>query len=68
MNHSEGFDETDVEVINKKCVQLANMLDLDVEVTNIKEFVEFVEGELSNEDLIELEAHQHLEQEEEEKE
>lgn len=41
------------------------MLDLNVEVTDIKELVECVEGELSNEDCIELEAQQHLEQEEE---
>ena len=44
------------------------MLNLDVEVEDIEEFVEYVEGELTNEDLIELEAQQHLEEEEEEEE
>lgn len=44
------------------------MLDLDVEATDIKQSVEFVELELSNEDLIEMESQQHLEQEEEEQE
>jgi len=42
------------------------VLNLDVEVEDIEELVEYVEGELTNEDLIELEAQQQLEEEEEE--
>ncbi|XP_059580411.1 tigger transposable element-derived protein 1-like [Alligator mississippiensis] len=69
VNNFEGFDKDDhVNVINKKIVELANVLNLDVEVKDIEELVEYVEGELTNEDLIELEAQQHLEEEEEEEE
>ena len=50
----------------KKIVELANVLNLDVEVEDIEELVEYIEGELTNEDLIELEGQQHLEEEEEE--
>ncbi|XP_059583646.1 tigger transposable element-derived protein 1-like [Alligator mississippiensis] len=65
----ERFDKDDhVDVINKKIVELANVLNLDVEVKDIEELVKYVEGELTNEDLIELEAQQHLEEEQEEEE
>ncbi|XP_059583233.1 tigger transposable element-derived protein 1-like [Alligator mississippiensis] len=67
VNNFEGFDKDEhVDVINKKIVELANVLNLDVEVKDIEELVEYVEGELTNEDLIDLEAQQHLEEEEEE--
>ncbi|KAK8731956.1 hypothetical protein OTU49_007356 [Cherax quadricarinatus] len=57
VNNFEGFDkDKHVCFINKKIVELANMLNLDVEVEDTEKLVEYVEGELTNEDLIELEA------------
>ena len=48
---------------NRHVAELANMLEL--EVDGIQESVEYKEGELTNKDLIQLEAQQHLEQGEE---
>lgn len=65
MHNSEAFDKDEgVNLINETTVELANMLNLEVEVQDIEELVEYTKGELSTEDLIELEAQQHLEEEE----
>jgi hypothetical protein len=48
-------DETYVEVTNK-IVQLAEQLELDVDANDVEELIESHENELSNEDLIDLEA------------
>ncbi|XP_023236446.1 uncharacterized protein LOC111635652 [Centruroides sculpturatus] len=51
-----------------KCLPcLANALNLDIEVEDIAELVDYADGELTNEDLIELEAMQYLEEEEDER-
>nr|XP_020665086.1 tigger transposable element-derived protein 1 [Pogona vitticeps]XP_020665087.1 tigger transposable element-derived protein 1 [Pogona vitticeps] len=67
VNNSEVFDKDErIDIVHKTIVDLANVLNLDVEVEDIEELVEYVEGELTNEDLIELEAQQRLEEAEEE--
>eukprot|EP00106_Octopus_bimaculoides_P018423 XP_014785865.1 PREDICTED: tigger transposable element-derived protein 1-like [Octopus bimaculoides] len=64
VNNFEGFDnEEHVRSINRRVVDLANELNLEVEVNDIQELVEYEEGELTTEDLIELEALQHVEEE-----
>ncbi|XP_018419693.1 PREDICTED: tigger transposable element-derived protein 1-like [Nanorana parkeri] len=61
---SEAFDKDEhVNLINQTTVELANELNFEVALQDIKELVEYTEGELSTEDLIELEAQQHLEEE-----
>lgn len=60
------FDKDEhIDVIRKTIVYLANVLNLDVEVEDTKEVVEYVDGELTNEDLIQVEVQQHIEEEEE---
>ena len=69
VNNFEGFDkDNSIDLIHKRTVELANILNLDAEVEDIEELEEYAEGELTNEDLIELEAQQHLEEEEEKEE
>lgn len=48
--------------IQHSIVELANNLHLDIERNDIQELIKYDEGELTNEDLIELEAQQHLEE------
>lgn len=53
VNQFKGFDEGEhLGDVNRTVVQLANMLNLEVEVNDIEELVEYREGELGNEDLI----------------
>lgn len=60
------FDKDEhIDVIRKTIVYLANVLNLDVEVEDTKEVVEYVDRELTNEDLIQVEVQQHIEEEEE---
>ncbi|XP_028659019.1 tigger transposable element-derived protein 1-like [Erpetoichthys calabaricus] len=63
-NIESNLEQTDV---IQTIAGLANALNLDVEVEDIAELVDYADGELTNEDLIELEAMQHLEEEEEER-
>lgn len=63
-NDFEEFDKDEhVEGINKKILELAKVLDLDIELEDIEELEEYIEEELTNEDLMELEAQQQLENE-----
>lgn len=57
--------DEDVDAINKTTMELAKVLNLEVEVEDIEELVQYREGELNTEDLIELEAQQNLAEEEE---
>ena len=53
MNNFERFDVAEnAEVINKKTVELANVLQLEVDPDDVQELVDYVDGELSNEDLV----------------
>ena len=55
VNNFERFNVAEnVEVINKKIVELANVLQLEVESDDVQELVDYDDGELSNEDLAEL--------------
>lgn len=56
LNQFADFDKGEqVKIINRRVVQLANALNLEVEVNDIEESVEYANRELSNEDLIEME-------------
>ena len=62
MSTFERFDVAEnAEVINKK-IELANVLQLEVEADDVQKLVDYVEGELSNEDLVELEEQRKLEE------
>ncbi|XP_007441153.2 tigger transposable element-derived protein 1-like [Python bivittatus] len=73
VNNFEGFDHNEnVNEINKKTLTLMKSLDLEVDAEDVRNLIAYTEGELSNEDLIELkeelEAQQLLEEKEEGKE
>ncbi|XP_058029618.1 tigger transposable element-derived protein 1-like isoform X2 [Ahaetulla prasina] len=55
VNNSVGFDQNQtVDEINKKILTLAKFLDLEVDAKEVKKWIAYAEGELSNEELIEL--------------
>ncbi|KAM6471903.1 tigger transposable element-derived protein 1-like isoform 2-T2 [Liasis olivaceus] len=55
VNDFEGFDHNEnVDEINKKTVTLMKSLDLEVDSEDVRNLIAYTEGELSNEDLIEL--------------
>ncbi|XP_026543104.1 tigger transposable element-derived protein 1-like [Notechis scutatus] len=55
VNSSVGFDQNEnVDEINKKILTLAKFLDLEVDAKEVKKWIAYAEGELSNEELIEL--------------
>ncbi|XP_007445249.1 tigger transposable element-derived protein 1-like [Python bivittatus] len=55
VNDFEGFDHNEnVDEINKKTLTLMKSLDLEVDAEDVRNLVSYTEGELSNEDLIEL--------------
>lgn len=57
MHNSEALDKDEhVSLMKGTTVELANMLNLEIEVQGIEELVKYTEGELSTEDLIELET------------
>ena len=62
MNNFEGFDYENSEVLNRKIVDLARILQLEAEPDDIQELVDYVEGELSTEDLLELEEQRKIEE------
>ncbi|XP_013913045.1 PREDICTED: tigger transposable element-derived protein 1-like, partial [Thamnophis sirtalis] len=73
VNNFQGFDHSkDLDEINKEILTLMKSLDLEVSVEDVKSLIAYSEGELSNEDLIELkeelEARRVKEEEEEEEE
>ena len=66
VNNFEGFNkDSDLEKINNRTIDLARGLMLEVEAEDVANLVNFVEGELTNEDLIELEEQLHLDELEE---
>ncbi|XP_068602057.1 tigger transposable element-derived protein 1-like [Brachionichthys hirsutus] len=66
VNNLEGFShEENSEALSKKIVDLARVLQLEVEPDDVKKLLEYVEGELSDEDLLELEEQRKLDEVEE---
>lgn len=59
----ESFDNLEQTDVVQEIASLANSLNLDVEVEDIVELVDYAGGELTKDDLIELEVLQHLEEE-----
>ncbi|KAM6471887.1 uncharacterized protein PHA67_002581 [Liasis olivaceus] len=73
VNNFEGLDQNNnLDEINKKTLTLMKSLDLEVDPEDLKKLISYTEGELSNEDLIELkeelEAQRVLEEQEKEQE
>ncbi|XP_063148794.1 tigger transposable element-derived protein 1-like [Candoia aspera] len=72
VNNFEGLDQNEhLDEINTKILTLTKSLDLEVDAEDVKNLIAYTEGELSNEDLIELKEEleaQMVEEEEEEKE
>ena len=67
VNSFEGFDQNaESEVINNKIVNLARAMNLEIDSTDAQELVDYVEEELGDEDLMELEKQRHQEKAEEE--
>ncbi|KAM6452654.1 tigger transposable element-derived protein 1-like isoform 3-T3 [Liasis olivaceus] len=55
VNNFEGFDHNkDLDEVNKNILTLTKSLDLEVDAEDVKKLIAYTEGELSNEDLIEL--------------
>ena len=66
VDNFEGFNQTENSaVISQKIADLARMLQLEVEPEDVQELVDFVEGELTTEDLLELEEQRKVEEAEE---
>ncbi|XP_007434210.1 histone-lysine N-methyltransferase SETD2 isoform X2 [Python bivittatus] len=69
VNNFEGFDQNeDLDEINKKILTLTKSLDLEVDAEHVKNLIAYTEGELSNEDLIELKEELKAQRAEEEEE
>ncbi|XP_060771024.1 tigger transposable element-derived protein 1-like isoform X4 [Neoarius graeffei] len=69
VNTFAGFDsEKELDVIRDKIVNLAKNLSLDCEMEDVKELLDQESGELTNEELIELEEERRQAEEEEEEE
>lgn len=60
-NNFKGFEE--VEIAKRQCLKMANELDLNLEEEDIQELFDCHNQELTNEDLMELEAHRIAEEE-----
>lgn len=63
----ESFNNLEQIGVIQAIVELANALDYIVAAEDIAKLVDYVDGGLTNVDLIELEALQHMEEEEEER-